>query len=241
MTWSSSVQGSVAARLPRLSRAAGSTSWSSRKQTVYHDRVRGEWLAPWGVVEVLRLGLDEVLLGAGGGYGTQIIPYDETLPPEAAATFTIQLDQLLPNVAGSLNVGHLQSCEALNQAAVRAGATVKRGVGGVVLDPGPRPQVSYELDGREHRVRCRLVVGADGRSSSIRHQASVELRETVPRIMGAGLLIEGLREWPEHLEAIGTEGETHFLIFPRPGGFARLYIMWDIAQRTRFSGAEGTT
>jgi choline dehydrogenase-like flavoprotein len=73
------------------------------KQTVYHDRVRGEWLAPWGVVEVLRLGLDEVLLGAGGGYGTQIIPYDETLPPEAAATFTIQLDQLLPNVAGSFN------------------------------------------------------------------------------------------------------------------------------------------
>lgn len=31
------------------------------RETVYRDRVRGEWMAPWGVREAMRLGLYDVL------------------------------------------------------------------------------------------------------------------------------------------------------------------------------------
>jgi 2-polyprenyl-6-methoxyphenol hydroxylase-like FAD-dependent oxidoreductase len=206
------------------------------QQTAYRDKVRGEWMAPWGVAETMRLGLDEVLIGAGGGYGTRIVNYDETSTPDTAEASAIALDTLLPGVPGSLNVGHPEACEALAQAALRTGAQVVRGVGDVAVSAGLRPEVRYELDDVEQHVRCRLIVGADGRSSSVRRQVGIELQETVPQVLAAGLLVRGLREWPSHIEAIGTEGDVHYLIFARPGGFARLYIGWDIADKRRFTG-----
>ena len=48
-------------------------------QRTYRDRVRGEALVPWGVAEARSLGLEQILLGAGGCYGTHVILYDETI------------------------------------------------------------------------------------------------------------------------------------------------------------------
>jgi 2-polyprenyl-6-methoxyphenol hydroxylase-like FAD-dependent oxidoreductase len=208
------------------------------RQTAYRDKVRGEWMAPWGVAEAIRMRLDDVFLGAGGGYGTRVVPYDETLAPETAEANAFELDTALPGVPGSLNVGHPQACEALAHAAQDAGAIINRGVGEVVVSAGVAPQVTYELDDVEHQASCRLVVGADGRRSAVRRQLGIGLHETVPRIMAAGLLVAGLREWPAEIEALGTEGDIHYLIFARPGGLARLYLMWDISQKGRFSGAD---
>lgn len=36
--------------------------------TEFEDRVRGEWLAPWGVAEAKRLGLYDEPRGRGGGH-----------------------------------------------------------------------------------------------------------------------------------------------------------------------------
>ena len=35
------------------------------RQTTYRDKVRGEYMQPWGVAEMLRLGLEQPLLEAG--------------------------------------------------------------------------------------------------------------------------------------------------------------------------------
>ena len=51
---------------------------------VYEDRVRGEWIAPWGVTEVKRLGLYDLLVQAGGHHIETHISYDENRSPEAA-------------------------------------------------------------------------------------------------------------------------------------------------------------
>jgi 2-polyprenyl-6-methoxyphenol hydroxylase-like FAD-dependent oxidoreductase len=206
------------------------------RQTVYRDKVRGEFMAPWGVAETLRLGLTDVLLRAGGGYSARIVVYDEGVPRDVAEANALPLQGLVPGVPGSLNVGHPQACEALAQAAAEAGACVVRGVGDVVVTSGAAPAVGYDLDDVEHHVRCRLVVGADGRNSSVRRQAGIELHETTPRIAAAGILVEGLRTW-QGIDAIGTAGDVFYLVFPRPGGLARLYLMWDIARRDRFAGA----
>jgi 2-polyprenyl-6-methoxyphenol hydroxylase-like FAD-dependent oxidoreductase len=207
------------------------------RQTVYRDKVRGEFMALWGVAETLRLGLTDVLLRAGGGYTAGIVVYDEGVPRDVAEANAVPFDGLVPGVPGSLNVGHPQACDALARAAAEAGACVALGVGDVVVTPGPAPAIAYELDDVEHHVQCRLVVGADGRSSSVRRQVGIELHETTPRIAGAGLLVEGLRKWQGELEAVGTAGDVFYLVFPRPGGLARLYLMWDIARRDRFAGA----
>ena len=71
------------------------------KSEKYEDRVRGEWVAPWGVAETQRLGLYDVLMNAGGHHITSHITYDESLPPEACEAAAQSLG-VLPDVPGPL-------------------------------------------------------------------------------------------------------------------------------------------
>ena len=148
------------ARAPVLARA-GRGVLVLERSTVYRDRVRGELFQPWGVAEARRLGLDQVLMDAGGVHHTRFVPYDETVEPAEAAP--APLDKILPDVPGSLGVGHPPTCEALGAAAAAAGARVLRGVTAVDVDLGSAPTVRYALNGVEHTATCRVVIGADGR------------------------------------------------------------------------------
>ncbi len=206
------------------------------RQTTYRDKVRGEVIVPWGVDEILRLGLEDAFLAAGGCYVTRGVHYDEVSPPAEAEAAAAPLDQLLAGVPGALDVGHPEACESLSQAATRAGATVVRGVGEVAISTNGAQHVSYELDDVEYEVRCRLIVGADGRMSTVRRQLGLSLSETPARTLGGGMLIDGLQSWPSHQIALGTEGDLHYLMFPRANGRVRLYLLHGIEQNGRFSG-----
>jgi 2-polyprenyl-6-methoxyphenol hydroxylase-like FAD-dependent oxidoreductase len=206
------------------------------RQTAYRDKVRGEALLCWGVAEMLRLDLEMTLLDAGGSYVTRAVPYDEIFEPGEAEVAARLLDQLLPGVPGALDVGHPEACEALIQAAGAAGATVIRGVGDVEIRAGSSPEVVYEHDDVAHEVSCRLIVGADGRMSTIRRQLGIELQQTTARTIGGGMLVEDLSKWPTRQISSGTEADLHYLVFPRAGARARLYLLHDIAQKGRFAG-----
>lgn len=204
------------------------------RSTVYRDRVRGELFQPWGVAEARRLGLDQVLMDAGGVHHTRFVPYDETVEPAEAAP--APLDKILPDVPGSLGVGHPPTCEALGAAAAAAGARVLRGVTAVDVDLGSAPTVRYALNGVEHTATCRVVIGADGRDSTVRRRAGIALHAIEPQLLGAGLLVEELRSWPEHHMTIGTEGDLVFFVLPQGAGRVRLYLMYSANQRRRFAG-----
>ena len=64
-----------------------------------------------------------------------------------------------------------------------------------------------------------------------------QLRETAPRTMGGGMLVEGLTSWPSNCVSIGTEEDLLYFVFPRPAGLARLYLFHAIEQRGRFHGS----
>lgn len=209
------------------------------RSAAYRDRVRGEYFQPWGVAEARRLGFHAILASAGGAHHTRFVPYDETMEPAEAEAAAVALDGILPDVPGTLGVGHPRACEALAAAAAAVGARVLRGVVAVEVDFGRAPTVRYWLDGAEHTARCRLVVGADGRESAVRRRAGIRLHATEPRLLGAGLLVEGLRGWPEHQVTIGTEGDLVFFVLPQGGGRARLYLMYPPDQRRRFAGSAG--
>jgi len=206
------------------------------RQTAYRDKVRGEFLACWGVAEMQRLNLEKPLLDAGGCYMTRALFYDEVFDPSEVEARARPLDQLLPGVPGGFDVGHPEACEALNRAAAEAGATVIRGVGDIELSAGASPSIRYEHDDLVYDVSCRLVVGADGRMSSVRRQLGMALEQTTPRTMCGGMLVDGLHSWPSNQLAMGTEGDLHYLFFPRAGGRARLYLLHSIAQKGRFAG-----
>src|SRR5262245_62939675 len=97
------------------------------KSTVHVDRVRGEFIVPWGVAEARALGILDLLEGAGGNYTVRSVPYGEDVAPDIARKFALPMDKMVEGVRGALNLGHPRICNVLNAAAVAAGATLMRG------------------------------------------------------------------------------------------------------------------
>ena len=205
----------------------------------YVDRVRGEWIAPWGVVETRTLGLYDTLMAAGGHHLSRHITYDETLSPKAAEAAPLPLDIFAPGVPGPLCLRHPIHCQALFDAALAAGADARRGVAVTEIRTGSDPCVTFEAGGEVLMARAPLVVGADGRTSAVREAAGIVLHQDTPHHWFAGLLVEGVEGWPEDTQAIGTEGDFGFLAFPQGEGKVRVYGGFALDQARRFQGPDG--
>lgn len=207
------------------------------RETSFRDRVRGEWLAPWGITEAEALGIRGVIDSvAHANLITRHVGYDETLTPGEAEAAVVDFGALGLPGGGCLGVGHHQLQEALVAHATEQSATVRRGTSPAQVTPGPTPTVTYSLDGDEHTATCRLVVAADGRESGIRKRLGIELHSTEPQKIMAGMLVEGVDDWPSEQQAIGVEDDFHYLVFPQADGRVRLYGAWDVADKHRYSG-----
>jgi 2-polyprenyl-6-methoxyphenol hydroxylase-like FAD-dependent oxidoreductase len=169
------------------------------------DRVRGEFMALWGVCELERLGLLGVLEAGGGIYSRRNIPYDENTHGEQALAYALTFKQLVPDVPGALCMSHPAMCSALCHAAGAAGATVLRGVEEIQVSAGTSPSIAFRHERRALIWRPRLIVGADGRNSRLRQQLSITLLADPPHNLLGGMLVEGVPEWPQDTQVIGTE------------------------------------
>jgi 2-polyprenyl-6-methoxyphenol hydroxylase-like FAD-dependent oxidoreductase len=218
---------------------AGRSVLVLERSEVFEDRVRGEWIAPWGVAEVKRLGLYDLLVGAGGHHLTRHITYDESVGPTAAEAAALPLGIFSEGVPGPLCIGHPHHCHTLLEAAAKAGATVLRDVNVTSVEAGSAPRVTYEHAGTAIEARGRLLIGADGRTSQVREAVGIELRQDPPHHWFAGLLIEEADGWSADLQAIGTEGDFAFLAFPQGCGRVRVYGGYALNQAGRFKGQEG--
>jgi len=210
------------------------------KSTVHVDRVRGEFIVPWGVAEAKALGILEVLENAGGNYTVRSIPYGEEFSPEDARKYPLPMDQMVPGVRGAINLGHPRICNALNAAAIAAGATLLRGVDRIQVSAGLPPQIEFTHSGVNHTLSPRIVVGADGRGSTVARQVGFErLADPIHHIL-SGLLVDDVSAWPHDEQSIGVDGDLGFYIFPQGQGRVRLYATHGLDQRNRFAG-DGAT
>lgn len=215
---------------------AGKSVLLLEKTTVYRDIVRGEWLAPWGIVDAKRAGLFDALTTVSTHHIPFHAEYGDGINPDEATARKLDLTTFLPGVPGPLAIGHPGACQALHDAAVAAGATVLRGVEDVRVAGGDSPSVTYSVNGEERVARCRLVVGADGRNSAVRKQAAIELHQDPPHHLFAGMLVDGAPDWPEDIESMGTEGDVQYFVFPQGGGRHRLYLSYSLEQKSRLAG-----
>lgn len=207
---------------------------------IYEDRVRGEWIAPWGVKEVQRLGFYDLLRQAGGHHLARHITYDETRDPAISEAAPLPLNMFVPDIPGPLCIGHPHHCQTLFDEAVRSGAVALRGVQVAKITGGDAPRVTYQHGGQEHEATAPLIVGADGRMSPTRDAAGIKLHQDKPHHWFAGMLVEGADGWSDDLQAIGTEGDFGFLAFPQGKGRVRVYGGYALEQRSRFSGEAGS-
>lgn len=218
---------------------AGQSVLLLEKSTEYEDRVRGEWIAPWGVAEVQRLGLYDLLVEAGGHHITSHVTYDESRDPAEAETTALPLGIFAETVPGPLTIGHPHHCQTLFDEAGRAGARTLRGVNVTDIQLGASPSVTYEHQGETYTAEAALVVGAEGRMSPVRKEAGIKLHQDKPHHWFAGLLVEGVEGWDASRQAIGTEGQFGFLAFPQGGDKVRVYGGYALEEKGRFAGEDG--
>lgn len=111
------------------------------KTTVHQDRVRGEFMAPWGVAEARTLGILDDLLAGGANFTTVHIPFNEGVDPEVARARAFNLGQFAEGVPGPVCMQHVAMANVLNRVAVEAGANLVRGVEGVQVRSGENPSL----------------------------------------------------------------------------------------------------
>ena len=86
------------------------------------------------------------------------------------------------------------------------------GVTEVRVQAGTRPSVTY-LNGTEMQLRPRLIIGADGRTSTVRQQSGIHINKAPASHVIAGLLVERASRWPADQFSIGVK-ETLGLCLP---------------------------
>jgi len=216
--------------------SAGKAVLVLEKTTEYKDIVRGELMVPWGVEEVDNLGLRDVLMDAGGHFIAVHADLGDGIVPDEAFAKPVNL-ALLPDIPGTLAVGHPTACDALGRSAIAAGATVLRGVREVVVTPGSQPSVAYVHEGTARDASARIVIGADGRNSVVRRQLGAELVEETLHHWIVGLLVEDVPEWPDEVQTTGAHGDAMLFVFPQGEGRLRLYVCYAPEQKARFAGS----
>jgi 2-polyprenyl-6-methoxyphenol hydroxylase-like FAD-dependent oxidoreductase len=145
------------------------------------NAARGEYLNPWGVAELKRLGLDEPFEAAHANEAPWVVGFG---PDRELVSST-------PQGLPALSFSHPVMQEALLIAAAESGAEIRRGAKVKSITPGASPVVEFESGGANESVSARLVVGADGRSSNVRKWGGFEVSRDRDRLMIAGVMLEG--------------------------------------------------
>jgi 2-polyprenyl-6-methoxyphenol hydroxylase-like FAD-dependent oxidoreductase len=192
------------------------------REREFRDRVRGEGMHPWGVVEAARLGILKLLLDSCGHparwwnvySGPRLVSRRDLVATTASTV-------------GALNFYHPAMQQALLDGAAAAGAEVRRPAEVVEVRPGKPPAAVVRSHGREERLQARLLVAADGRTSRTRAQAGLPARRD-PECLGvAGVLHAGLGLPEDTVQMLGnwSRGES-VLIFPQGVARFRSYLLY---------------
>ncbi|HEY6421289.1 MAG TPA: NAD(P)/FAD-dependent oxidoreductase [Candidatus Binataceae bacterium] len=211
---------------------AGARVLVVERETQFQDRVRGEFMEPWGVAEARRLGIYDAIRGAGHeSRWWDVYVGAIPLPRRDCVTTT---PHNLPNFA----IYHPTMQELILTEAARAGAEIRRGAKVREVKPGNPPAVAVEWRGRIEELTPRLVVGADGRSSMVRKWCGFETRREPDRYYIAGLWFENMAA--PHDVSVGVYnpilGQVAYL-FPQGGGRVRAYTVYPADADFRLNGA----
>ena len=208
------------------------------RERQFKDRVRGEYLAPWGVAEARALDLHDVLRDTCGHALLWIETYLDSRPPRRR-----HLPSSTPHQVSAMGLYHPAMQEVVLQAAEAAGAEVRRGVRVRGVRPGQAPSVVIDHDGHRAELRARFVVGADGRASRVRQWAGFPVQHDPERLYIAGVLLEEMPAPPEDTSCIAynTQHGLEALLFPQGQRRVRAYLVHHKDAPYRLHGATHIT
>ena len=194
----------------------------------FEDRVRGEALAPWGVAEARRLGLIETLLETANA---RWLPTWSTY--SGGALRSVRLPEVDPHNEPILSFRHQEAQRALWELARRCGVATCRPAQPEGLPVQRRGMVTIRVGGR--LLQTRLLVGADGRASSIRGVLGRRYLADSPTHTVSGLLVRGTHVDPNAV-LTGRVRHGRLLLFPIDETHTRVYYMAGLSQARTLRG-----
>lgn len=193
----------------------------------FRDRIRGEYICPWGVAEAKQLGIFELLRS---NCATELPWFDSGFGPR-------NLVETTPQQLPGLSFSHPEMQETLLAAAETAGADVRRGVCVQGIENGGQPVVSTLANGHTERIPARLVVAADGRNSAARKWLGFSAEKSAQPFLFAGVLLTDVAGPPDGVVGIfNSELGTVAIVIPQGKGRCRAYFGYPSAAPYRMQG-----
>ena len=191
------------------------------REARFRDRVRGDALFPWGVVEMTRLGLADLLPASGARPLPRWQRYEGRAPGEP---YDWRTDVPTGDVVWGVNHPGLQ--EALFAEATAAGAVTMRPAKPLAPSPEDDGYLTMPIEAPDGRidVRARLVVGADGRESGLRRWIGATSIHDPTHHMIGGCLVEDIALDPGAAHMAWYQGGVS-LLFRHASGRARAYLV----------------
>lgn len=196
----------------------------------FKDRIRGEWVSPWGGAEFQRLGLYDALLETCA------------VPQRFLDSLGLPLRDLVtetPHKIPALAFYHPTMQEVVLDSARRAGAEVWRGATVRTIRPGETPFASIEHGSTVRELSARMLVCADRRSSNARSWGAFVARRGPQRLIGAGIVFENMPIAQDtSVFVINPLSRRTALLFPQGHARVRAYLAWPEEQIPRLQGEE---
>jgi len=191
------------------------------RERAFKDRVRGENMLPWGVAVARRLGVVDDLLAAGAHQ----VPFFNTYFMGTQMEHR-PFPMTTPSGEASLNMYHPDLQETLLAGAANAGAEVRRGadVQSIAEQDGGW-KVTFGENEETRSITARLVVGADGRFSRMRHMGGFTVRRDPEYLRIAGTRVEGTKVPNDGVHLCLGPGFATFMV-PLGNGRARVYFIY---------------
>jgi menaquinone-9 beta-reductase len=205
--------------LAKVMGEAGADVLLVEREAAFRDRIRGETIHPWGVAETKALGVYEPLMNACA-IETRYWTAHRTGGVRSRDLFTTTEHQ-----AGELSFYHPAMQEQLIRLAAEAGVEVRRPATGELIH-GPEPAVLIRDQQGERRVRARLIVGSDGRSSGLRRAGGFRTMHDEPYLRITAVLVDRIDHVDGseiHLFRPSAFGQAA-LLFAHPDGRGRAYF-----------------
>jgi len=181
------------------------------RDTQFKDRIRGEGISPWGVDEARRLGIYDLLRSSCGHELTQAAA---TIGPLSMPLR--DLTTTTPQRAPLLTFFHPKMQETLLDWAVGKGAEVRRGVTVTAVKGGVDPTVTMVGQGQDEQLHARLIVGADGRRSMVRHWGGFTVNQDPERNIICGVMMENMQVAADTLQwLIQPDSGKIVVLFPQ--------------------------
>lgn len=208
---------------------AGASVLVLEKTRQFRDRVRGEWLAPWGVREARMLGLEDAFAEAGA----------HRLPALAGRSLKPRVVSV-SDADTPLTYSHPALQSVLLERARQAGATVIRGARVTGVRARGIATVEYMSEYGPRQISARLAIGADGRSSLTRQALGRQSEEYISDRLVAGVRLADVAGDPLVGYFILREDTGGVVsLFPQGGGYARAYVFEPGMDAGHYRGPNG--